>query len=194
MSLCVYLCLTEGSVQALACYIWTSGNGGKQLVPAAPWCCPCVPHLRSGSPDHRAPSLACREREGEGGRGRGREREGERGLRRKVKSKKKKQWRQIRNMWEKKKNKKREVAAIFSSDIGRDGQRTKAVINQYSLISDCFVVFCCSMRAGLMTLLWQTHLHMSGLVCYHKGRGETILMVQSAAPHRMAHACDRGVT
>lgn len=38
------------------------------------------------------------------------------------------------------------------------------------------------------------HLHMSGLMCHHKGRGETILMVQSAAPHGMAHACHWGVT
>ena len=38
------------------------------------------------------------------------------------------------------------------------------------------------------------NLHVSGLVCHHKGRGETVLMVQRAAPDRMAHARHRGVT
>lgn len=112
----VEFCLTEGSVQALACYIWTSGSGGRQPVPAAPWCCPSVLHLRSDSPDHRAPSPAYRE-----GR--------ERGISGKVKAKEKNQWRQIRNMWEKKNNKTRNDAAILSPDIGSDSQQTKAVVN-----------------------------------------------------------------
>lgn len=38
------------------------------------------------------------------------------------------------------------------------------------------------------------HLHMSGLVCHHKGGGETVLVVQGAAPNRVAHACHRSIT
>lgn len=54
----VCLFLTWGSDPALACYIWTSGSGGRQLAQVAPWCCPCAPRLHSGSPGHRAPSPA----------------------------------------------------------------------------------------------------------------------------------------
>lgn len=145
MRVCVYLCLTEGSVQALACYIWTSESGGRQLVPAAPWCCPCVPRLRSGSPDHRAPSPACKVRE--------RETERER----EMLAKEKNQWRQIR----------------------RCGWRTTTTKSE---------------RKQQFLLFYESSLHMSGLMCHHKCRGETILMVQRAAPYWMAHACHRGVT
>lgn len=58
--LSVSVCLTEGSVPALACYIWTSEIGGRQLEPVEPWCSPYAPRLHSGSPDHRAPSPAYR--------------------------------------------------------------------------------------------------------------------------------------
>jgi len=36
--------------------------------------------------------------------------------------------------------------------------------------------------------------HMAGFMCHHKSRRETILMVESAAPYGMTHACDRSVT
>lgn len=35
---------------------------------------------------------------------------------------------------------------------------------------------------------------MASLMCYYKGRGETIFMVQSAAPYWMAHARYWGIT
>lgn len=64
-----------------------------------------------------------------------------------------------------------------NNTLTRDSQQTKAVVNQYSLISDCFVVLCFSMSAGSMTLVRHTHLHVSGFVCHHKGGGETVLVV-----------------
>lgn len=51
-----------------------------------------------------------------------------------------------------------------------------------------------SERKQQFLLFYESSLHMSGLMCHHKCRGETILMVQRAAPYWMAHACHRGVT
>lgn len=38
------------------------------------------------------------------------------------------------------------------------------------------------------------NLHVSGLVSHDEGRGEAVLVVEGAAPHRVAHPRDRSVT
>lgn len=38
------------------------------------------------------------------------------------------------------------------------------------------------------------YLHMASFMSDHKGRGEAVLVVQSAAPQRVAHACHWSVT
>lgn len=38
------------------------------------------------------------------------------------------------------------------------------------------------------------NLHVSGLMCHNEGWGEAVFVVEGAAPHWVAHSCDRSVT
>lgn len=163
---CVCVCLTEGSVPTLACYIWTSGNGGRQLAPAAPWCCPCAPRLHSGSPDRRVPSPTFREREAQGGQGR---LEGKRD-------------KPVETDWERVGGEE-EKGAKWGSDTSLI--RTQQQLD-YSPINK-------GHELGL-DHCDKIYSHMARLMCHHKGRRETIFMVQSAASYWMAHARHWGVT